>query len=143
MADAAAVEGRLKLMRQAFVLEYLTLAWMVIEAGVAIGCWMEPLDGSGATVLVAGPAGEPDRDPVDVGSFAAQTAPCRRAREPGAARRAVESIACGWLSFVVVIGLLAQLVLGAWWINSVTSLVIVWLLVKEGREAWSAEEDDD
>ena len=56
---------------------------------------------------------------------------------------AAESITCGWLSFAVVIGLLAQLVLGAWWIDSVTSLVIVWLLVKEGREAWSAEEDDD
>jgi divalent metal cation (Fe/Co/Zn/Cd) transporter len=56
---------------------------------------------------------------------------------------AVESIACGWLSFVVVIGLLAQLVLGAWWIDTVTSLVIVWFLVKEGREAWSAEEGDD
>jgi divalent metal cation (Fe/Co/Zn/Cd) transporter len=37
MADAAAVEGHLKLVRQAFLLEYLTLAWMVIEAGVAIG----------------------------------------------------------------------------------------------------------
>jgi hypothetical protein len=36
MADAAAVEGRLELVRQAFLLEYLTLAWMVIEAGVAI-----------------------------------------------------------------------------------------------------------
>jgi divalent metal cation (Fe/Co/Zn/Cd) transporter len=47
---------------------------------------------------------------------------------------AVESITCG---------LLAQLVLGAWWIDSVTSLVIVWLLVKEGREAWNAEEDDN
>ena len=57
---------------------------------------------------------------------------------------AVESITCGWLSFVVVIGLLAQLaLLGAWWVDSVTSLVIVWLLVKEGREAWEAEEDDD
>jgi len=56
---------------------------------------------------------------------------------------AVESITCGWLSFAVVIGLMAQLVLGAWWIDSVTSLVIVCLLVKEGREAWSAEEDDN
>jgi len=42
-----------------------------------------------------------------------------------------------------VIGLLDQLALGAWWIDSVTSLVIVWLLVREGREAWNAEEDDD
>jgi divalent metal cation (Fe/Co/Zn/Cd) transporter len=55
---------------------------------------------------------------------------------------AVESITCGWLSFVVVIGLIAQLTLGAWWIDSVTSLAIVWLLIKEGREAWKAEEDD-
>jgi divalent metal cation (Fe/Co/Zn/Cd) transporter len=56
---------------------------------------------------------------------------------------AVESITCGWLSLAVVIGLMAQLVLGAWWIDSVTSLAIVWLLVKEGGEAWKAEEDDD
>jgi divalent metal cation (Fe/Co/Zn/Cd) transporter len=47
---------------------------------------------------------------------------------------AVESIACGWLSIVVVIGLLAQLMLATWWVDSVTSLAIVWLLVKEGWE---------
>jgi divalent metal cation (Fe/Co/Zn/Cd) transporter len=52
---------------------------------------------------------------------------------------AVESITCGWLSFVAVLGLLAQLAFGAWWIDQATSLVIVWFLVKEGREAWNAE----
>jgi len=52
---------------------------------------------------------------------------------------AVESITCGWLSFVAVLGLLAQLALGAWWIDAVTSLAIVWFLVKEGREAWRAD----
>jgi divalent metal cation (Fe/Co/Zn/Cd) transporter len=56
---------------------------------------------------------------------------------------AMESITCGWLSFVVLIGLLAQLTLGAWWVDGVTSLVIGWLLVKEGREAGAAEEVDD
>jgi divalent metal cation (Fe/Co/Zn/Cd) transporter len=56
---------------------------------------------------------------------------------------AVESIACGWLSFVVVIGLLAQLMLGAWWVDGVTSLAILWLLITEGREAWEGEDDDD
>ena len=56
---------------------------------------------------------------------------------------AVESITCGWLSFVVLIGLLAQLALSAWWVDTATSLVIVWLLVKEGREAWQGEETDD
>jgi divalent metal cation (Fe/Co/Zn/Cd) transporter len=52
---------------------------------------------------------------------------------------AVESITCGWLSFVAVLGLLAQLAFGAWWIDEATSLAIVWFLIKEGREAWNAE----
>jgi divalent metal cation (Fe/Co/Zn/Cd) transporter len=39
---------------------------------------------------------------------------------------AIESIACGCLSFVVVFGLLAQLAIGAWWIDAVTSLALVW-----------------
>jgi divalent metal cation (Fe/Co/Zn/Cd) transporter len=56
---------------------------------------------------------------------------------------AMESLACGSLSFIVLIGLLAQVALGAWWVDAATSLVIVGLLVKEGREAWNAEEDDD
>jgi divalent metal cation (Fe/Co/Zn/Cd) transporter len=50
---------------------------------------------------------------------------------------AVEAVACGWLSFVVVITLVAQWLVGAWWIDGVGSLAIVWFLVKEGREAWA------
>lgn len=53
---------------------------------------------------------------------------------------AVESIACGYLSSAVVVGLLAQLLFDAWWIDGVTSLAIFGFLVKEGREAWAAEE---
>ena len=49
---------------------------------------------------------------------------------------AVEAITCGYLSFVVVIGLVAQALLHAWWIDSVTSVAIVLLLVKEAREVW-------
>jgi divalent metal cation (Fe/Co/Zn/Cd) transporter len=53
---------------------------------------------------------------------------------------AFESIACGYLSIAVVVGLLAQLVLDAWWVDSVTSLAIVYFLVKEGREAWQGDD---
>jgi divalent metal cation (Fe/Co/Zn/Cd) transporter len=53
---------------------------------------------------------------------------------------AVESITCGWLSVVVVIGLITDFILDAWWVDSVTALAIVWFVVKEAREAWSAEE---
>jgi len=53
---------------------------------------------------------------------------------------AIESITCGWLSFVVVLGLAAQLVLGAWWVDSLASLAIIYFLIKEGREAWTGDE---
>jgi divalent metal cation (Fe/Co/Zn/Cd) transporter len=53
---------------------------------------------------------------------------------------AVEAITCGWLSFVVVASLAAQWLTGAWWIDSIGALAIVWFLIKEGREAWSEED---
>ena len=53
---------------------------------------------------------------------------------------AIESITCGWLSLVVVLGLIANRLLAAWWIDAVTSLGIVWFILKEAREAWSGED---
>jgi len=52
---------------------------------------------------------------------------------------AMESVTCGWLSVVAVVSLGVQAVSRVWWIDSVGSLAIVWLLVKEGREAWRGE----
>lgn len=52
---------------------------------------------------------------------------------------AMESITCGWLSLVVVIGLVVQAATGLWRVDAVTSLGIVWFLVKEGWEAWRGE----
>ncbi len=58
---------------------------------------------------------------------------------------AVESITCGWLAFVVVAALIAEALTGAWWIDPVASLAIVWFLVREAREAWTGDDccDDD
>jgi divalent metal cation (Fe/Co/Zn/Cd) transporter len=56
---------------------------------------------------------------------------------------AVESITCGYLSAIVVIGLLIQLLTPSWWwVDGIASLAIVVLLVKEGREAWEGEESE-
>ena len=54
---------------------------------------------------------------------------------------AIESLTCGWLSLVVVIGLAANRVFGAWWIDAVTSLAIAGFVVREAREAWSGTDD--
>jgi divalent metal cation (Fe/Co/Zn/Cd) transporter len=200
---------RARLIRAAFRLEYFTLAWMFIEAGVAIGAAVTArsitllafgidslIELASAVVLIwrltvelrhgrsfaesaeraasrIGGAllfalaayivaaagwglwireGQAFSWPGLVVAFAAMpimwVLSQRKLRIADAlgsrALRAdaVESTTCGWLSFAVVIGLMAQLALGAWWIDSVTSLVLVWLVVKEGREAWKAEEEE-
>jgi len=56
---------------------------------------------------------------------------------------AIESIACAYLAAVVLVGLIAQWLFGAWWIDSITSLAIVVFLVKEGREAWVGDDGED
>ena len=52
---------------------------------------------------------------------------------------AIELITCAWLSVVAVVSLAALAITGAWWIDSVGSLAIVWFLIKEGREAMRDE----
>jgi divalent metal cation (Fe/Co/Zn/Cd) transporter len=53
---------------------------------------------------------------------------------------AVESLTCFWLSVVVVVGLVCNLLFGVWWIDAVTSLGILWFVVREAREAWEGED---
>jgi divalent metal cation (Fe/Co/Zn/Cd) transporter len=53
---------------------------------------------------------------------------------------AIESITCGWLAFVVVGALAAQLLIDAWWVDPLASLGVVWFVIREGREAWEGEE---
>ncbi len=53
---------------------------------------------------------------------------------------AAEAITCGDLSFVVVIGLIAQPLFHVRWVDGVTSVAIVYFLIKEGREAWAGDD---
>ena len=52
---------------------------------------------------------------------------------------AVESITCGYLSIVLVIGLAATRVLGWWWLDSVAALALIPFLIKEARAAIDGE----
>lgn len=55
---------------------------------------------------------------------------------------AAESIACGYLSGVVLVGLTAQWAIGAWWVDGVSALALTPFLIKEAREAWEGASDD-
>jgi divalent metal cation (Fe/Co/Zn/Cd) transporter len=56
---------------------------------------------------------------------------------------AVESLTCGYLSTIVFVSLIAQWLLGAWWVAGASALLLVPFLFHEGREAWSASSCDD
>jgi divalent metal cation (Fe/Co/Zn/Cd) transporter len=52
---------------------------------------------------------------------------------------AVESIVCGYLSIVLIVGLAATRILGWWWLDSVAALALIPFIVKEGRAAIRGE----
>lgn len=205
-SENGTVNGRAILLKQAFLLEYVTLAWMAVEAAVSIVAGIAAnsltltafgidsvIELLSALVLIWRLGVESHH-----GEEQAETAE-RRAAQIGAillfalaayvtvsagfklwtrqgadfsipglvvsliampimyvlSRRklrlaaalqspalradAVESITCGWLSLVVAATLVAQLLLGLWWLDAVASLGIVWFLIREGREAWSGD----
>lgn len=205
-APMAGNPERAMLIRRAFTLEYATLAWMVVEAAVALWAGLHAGSisllafGIDSVIEIASAGVLLWRLTVELrrGAAFAASAERRASRIAGAllfglaayvvmaaggklwsqtgetfswpglavtllampvmyvlARRkiavaqalgsramradAMESVTCGWLSLVVVAGLLVQGLTGAWWVDSVTSLGIVWFLVKEGREAWQGE----
>jgi divalent metal cation (Fe/Co/Zn/Cd) transporter len=200
------IAPRQDLIRQAFLLEYATVAWMVIEAAVAIssGAAAESvsllafgidslIELASACVLIwrltvelrrgqvfaeraervasriagglllalaayvvvsagrqlwAGTGQEFSRRGLAITALAMPVMYVLARRKIAVAEAlgsramradAMESVTCGWLSLVVLVGIVAQGLTGAWWIDAVASLGIVWFLVKEGREAWRDE----
>ena len=201
------IRDRATLIQEAFRIEYVTIAWMVIEAAVAIASAVEANSlallafGIDSLIELASAGVLVWRLTVELrhGQVFAERAERRAARVGGAllfvlaayvvvgaswklwmqqgaefslpglivtvlampimyflSRRklrlaealgsralradAVESITCGWLSLVVVAALVMQLLIGVWWVDAVASLGIVWVLVREGREAWAGEQ---
>lgn len=53
---------------------------------------------------------------------------------------AMETIICSYLSFTLLIGLGLNALFGWWWADPVAGLVMIYFLIKEGREAISGEE---
>ncbi len=55
---------------------------------------------------------------------------------------AYETIVCAYLSATLLLGLGANYVLGWWFADPIASLVMVYFIVREAREALSGEEED-
>jgi divalent metal cation (Fe/Co/Zn/Cd) transporter len=51
-----------------------------------------------------------------------------------------QNILCAYLSLAVLVGLLGNALVGAWWLDPLAGLFIAYVAVREGREAWEGEE---
>ena len=50
-----------------------------------------------------------------------------------------QNMLCAYLAGALLIGLLGNVLFGAWWLDPIVGLLIAALAVKEGREAWKGE----
>jgi divalent metal cation (Fe/Co/Zn/Cd) transporter len=50
-----------------------------------------------------------------------------------------QNILCAYLAAALLVGLLGNAVLGAWWLDAVVGLLIAGVAVKEGAEAWRGD----
>lgn len=50
-----------------------------------------------------------------------------------------QNLLCAYLAAGVLVGLLANTVLGLWWVDPAIALGIAALAIKEGHEAWQGE----
>ena len=64
------------------------------------------------------------------------------ARLGSAATRAegTQNMLCAYLSLAVLAGLLGNTLVGAWWLDPLAGLLIAYVALREGREAWRGEE---
>jgi divalent metal cation (Fe/Co/Zn/Cd) transporter len=63
-----------------------------------------------------------------------------RLGSPATAGEGTQNLLCSYLAAAVLAGLLANTVLGWWWLDSAVALGIAALAVREGTEAWHGEE---
>ena len=50
-----------------------------------------------------------------------------------------QNMLCAYLAGALLLGLLANMALGAWWLDPAVGLLIAGVAVKEGVEAWRGE----
>lgn len=95
---------------------------------------------------------EPDSSPVGIALAAASLAVMpvlswaqrRTGRELGSGAVVADStqtLLCTYLSAVLLVGLLANTLVGWWWLDAVAALVIAGVAAREGLESWRGEPD--
>jgi divalent metal cation (Fe/Co/Zn/Cd) transporter len=56
---------------------------------------------------------------------------------------AFQTDACFWLSLFLLVGIGANALFGFWWADPLAALGMTAFILREAREAWEGDEDDD
>lgn len=64
----------------------------------------------------------------------------RRLSSGATAGEGTQNMLCAYLAAAVLVGLVANSLLGAWWLDPLIALVVAAVAVREGRQAWRGEE---
>jgi divalent metal cation (Fe/Co/Zn/Cd) transporter len=88
---------------------------------------------------------------IGLAAFTAPTMPLLASRKRNVGRKlsssatvseAGQNMICAYLSIALLVGLLANALLGWWWADPVAALAIAAIAAKEGRDAWRGESCD-
>jgi divalent metal cation (Fe/Co/Zn/Cd) transporter len=63
----------------------------------------------------------------------------RRIGSSATASEGKQNLLCAYLAAALLIGLLGNALFGAWWLDPVVALLIAYVAVQEGREAWRGD----
>jgi divalent metal cation (Fe/Co/Zn/Cd) transporter len=154
-ASAANAEPLPGLHRQAIRLEQFSIAWMLIEAGVAVTAGIIAaslaLTSFGfASAIDLATRAHPERSPIGIGLTVASLLVMPllgwRKRRVGTSLRnqlvladAAETILCATLAATTLLGLVLFAAFSWWWADPVAALAVAYFAVREGREAWNGE----
>ena len=63
----------------------------------------------------------------------------RRIGSSATASEGKQNLLCAYLAAALLVGLLGNALFGAWWLDPVVALLIAYVAVREGREAWRGD----
>jgi divalent metal cation (Fe/Co/Zn/Cd) transporter len=63
----------------------------------------------------------------------------RRIDSSATASEGKQNLLCAYLSAALLVGLLGNALVGAWWLDPAVALLIAYVAVQEGREAWRGD----
>jgi divalent metal cation (Fe/Co/Zn/Cd) transporter len=63
----------------------------------------------------------------------------RRIGSSATASEGKQNLLCAYLAAALLVGLLGNALVGAWWLDSIVALLIAYVAIQEGREAWRGD----